>query len=555
MIMKKTIILGLCFLMVITAGNGIVAGLQSNMEITDIEFRGNENVSDGELKSIISIEIGEILEERKLQNDFQELYGLGYFQEIDVNFQEYQQGVRVIWELFENPLLKEFKITGEPVLSKDEIKNILKIEYDEIINMKNLENGLQELEREYHERGYIPATQFGRNYHFINYEEIELTPEGEFYLPLSIAYLNDVTLEGNEKTRDFVIKRELDFDREAPLSMEEIQQNLQTLYHLNYFEEINPKSIERIEGTNKVNLIIDFKERQTGTLNFGAGYSSKDSWIGMVNIREENFMGYGQTIGFEWEFGGTNNLSIKFKDPRLMGTPMSFGFDFYKEKQEGKEIIGGNMSVGYPIAQNWRGSVKYRMENFIEDNALLARTRSVTLQARQDTRNHPFNPTAGGLNEFLVEYAPSFLGGNEFSKYSTDLRRFFPGFKEKHAWALRLKGGYGQFEEGSDNNILAHEKFAIGGPQTLRGYDRKTGEKVLLMNLEYRFPIYNSLTGVVFADSGNVWDNESKIKLEDINSSAGVGLRLNTPIGQIRLDYAFNKDNKPTPHFSIGQTF
>lgn len=132
-----------------------------------------------------------------------------------------------------------------------------------------------------------------------------------------------------------------------------------------------------------------------------------------------------------------------------------------------------------------------------------------------------------------------------------DMRRFYPGFKSNHAWALRLKAGKGEGE------LPQLEKYTLGGSQSLRGYEYGAfyGDSLLLLNLEYRLPIADNFTAVVFADAGNVWEKEESIDLGDLRYSIGAGLRMNTPIGQLRLDYGFNEDGGGQPHFSIGHTF
>ncbi|MCG8515437.1 MAG: BamA/TamA family outer membrane protein, partial [Halanaerobiales bacterium] len=101
------------------------------------------------------------------------------------------------------------------------------------------------------------------------------------------------------------------------------------------------------------------------------------------------------------------------------------------------------------------------------------------------------------------------------------------------------------------------EKYRLGGSETLRGYDYGSfsGNNLLLLKVEYRFPIVDNFTGVVFADGGNTWDELAEIELGELHYSLGLGIRMNTPIGMIRLDYGFNEDGGGQPHFSIGQSF
>jgi len=423
--------------------------------------------------------------------------------------------------------------------------------------MKKFNEGLKKVQKEYQDNGYI-LTKF---------TDVNIDKQGIINLTINPGYLNEVIIKGNEKTKDFVIKRELDFHKGQILNINEVKKAYSNLYQLNYFEEINPE-LKRVKGSeNRVNLLINLKEAKTGSFNFGGGYSSADGWYGFLKLTEKNLLGNGQTIGFNWEFGDINNYSLNFYEPWIFSYPTSFGLSVYNEtsnvEQEDEENYtenrrGGSISLGHSLTEQWDGSVKYKIEDYkktmtesTEDNTNYD-VRSLTLKVDRDTRNHPFNPTDGVLDIASVEYAGGFLNGDyDFTKYNIDVRRFYPGFKPQQAWALRLKTGIG------DGDIPSSEQYTLGGSQTLRGYElyEFMGDDMLLMNLEYRFPIADKFTGVVFADGGNTWDDIDAIRLEDINYSLGLGVRFNLPIGQIRLDYGWNKDGEGKPHFSIGNTF
>ena len=205
----------------------------------------------------------------------------------------------------------------------------------------------------------------------------------------------------------------------------------------------------------------------------------------------------------------------------------------------------------------WDGNIKYKIEKTetnwldseLEDDESM--TSSITFKVDRDTSNHPFNPTGGAIDIFSFESAGGILGGdNGFQKLSADLRRYYPGFKDEHAWALRMKTGFGFGE------IPLSEQYYLGGSNTLRGYENNiSGNDMLLLNAEYRFPVVDKITGVIFVDSGNAWDTRQKMTLEDLNSSAGLGARMNTSLGQLRLDYGWNETGDGKFHFSIGNTF
>ncbi|MFW6266974.1 MAG: BamA/TamA family outer membrane protein, partial [Halanaerobium sp.] len=188
----------------------------------------------------------------------------------------------------------------------------------------------------------------------------------------------------------------------------------------------------------------------------------------------------------------------------------------------------------------------------IYDNSL----RSLTLGFDRDTSNNRFHPTSGSINNFELEHAGDFIGGEmDFTKFNWDSRRYFSGFKD-HAWAVRMKLGLSE-----PRTPLEAEEYDLGGSDSLRGYERSDfddetpNNNLLLLNLEYRIPFNDSFTGVLFTDAGNVWEDRDSIALNDLNYGYGLGVRMNTPVGQLRLDYGWDEEQDGQLHFSIGNTF
>lgn len=545
---------------------GTVYSQNLNQEITAIEIKGNDQIDGSRIASEMEIGVGDTLDREQLRQDLEAIFNMGYFQEVKPSFQNHEGGLKVIIEVVENPTLK-LELKGESVFPGNEIKEWMDLEFGQVINKNEISDkimkALQNVEEKYQERGYIPPHEYGGGHRYVNFDDLNIDNEGVLTLTLDVGRFHDVKIKGNEKTKDFVILRELDFEEGEILTREEIRANLRRIYQLNYFDDVNTQMQRVDDNSNKIDLVLNLEERKTGNLNFGGGYSSRDGWIGFVNIQEKNLLGNGQTLGFRWDFGGATNLSLNFREPRLFNSKTSFGLNFYdrvskREEDYREKRQGGSISLGHPLTETWDGSLRFKLENFQQDyddesmDDVAGRTRSLILQGNQDTSNHPFNPTGGSVNTITLEYAGPILGGDQdFTKYSLETRRFFPGFEEEHAWAFRIKTGFG------GGQIPELEKYHLGGSESLRGYKSYTfnGNDMLLMNLEYRFPIVENFTGVAFVDAGDVKDTFDGIELGQLHYSYGVGVRMNTPLGQIRLDYGWNDEGRGMPQFSIGQTF
>ncbi|HOA40184.1 MAG TPA: BamA/TamA family outer membrane protein [Halanaerobiales bacterium] len=553
--MKKAGRIFLVSLFLILLINSVVLANEGFHIITALELEGNQRVSTEEILTLLETEIGKPLDEEVIKADLQRIYDLGYFQDASVSFEVYLGGLKAIFELVEYPVIKDILIEGVESFSEEEILSLLGVQKGEVLNHNTLLQGRREIEQAYQEAGYILAML----------TDLHISDDGILTVRFNEGYINDIILKGNEKTKDFVILRQLEFKPGDVLNMNVLQNSFQNLVRLNLFAEFNPQ-LERVSILeNTANIIIEVAEAKTGLLSVGVTYSTKDGWLGYIDIQERNLLGNGQTLGFQWQFGGVTNYSINFYEPWLLGTRTSFGIGLYDRTSTGKlenreyslNRRGGNLLLGHNLINEWDGQITFKAEDTerewlankeIEKKAL----RSLTFQVDRDTTNHPFNPTGGAIDIFSIEYAGNFLGGTEnFVKYNMDMRRFYPGFKSNHAWALRLKAGKGEGE------LPQLEKYTLGGFQSLRGYEYGAfyGDSLLLLNLEYRLPIADNFTAVVFADAGNVWEKEESIDLGDLRYSIGAGLRMNTPIGQLRLDYGFNEDGGGQPHFSIGHTF
>jgi len=553
--LKKAGRIFLVSLFLILLINSVVLANEGFHIITALELEGNQRVSTEEILTLLETEIGKPLDEEVIKADLQRIYDLGYFQDASVSFEVYLGGLKAIFELVEYPVIKDILIEGVESFSEEEILSLLGVQKGEVLNHNTLLQGRREIEQAYQEAGYILAML----------TDLHISDDGILTVRFNEGYINDIILKGNEKTKDFVILRQLEFKPGDVLNMNVLQNSFQNLVRLNLFAEFNPQ-LERVSILeNTANIIIEVAEAKTGLLSVGVTYSTKDGWLGYIDIQERNLLGNGQTLGFQWQFGGVTNYSINFYEPWLLGTRTSFGIGLYDRTSTGKledreyslNRRGGNLLLGHNLINEWDGQITFKAEDTerewladkeIEKKAL----RSLTFQVDRDTTNHPFNPTGGAIDIFSIEYAGNFLGGTEnFVKYNMDMRRFYPGFKSNHAWALRLKAGKGEGE------LPQLEKYTLGGFQSLRGYEYGAfyGDSLLLLNLEYRLPIADNFTAVVFADAGNVWEKEESIDLGDLRYSIGAGLRMNTPIGQLRLDYGFNEDGGGQPHFSIGHTF
>lgn len=284
-------------------------------------------------------------------------------------------------------------------------------------------------------------------------------------------------------------------------------------------------------------------------------------------------MGNGQDLYFNWEFGDFDNYYFSFSEPYFLGRDNDISISLYDREKGGsgtkgvfiENRLGGSIAFGSRISESWRSNFKIKVEEtsieWVDDKnnpepVILEREeealRSLTLQFSRNTLNHPINPTKGERDIYTIEYAGQLLGGTtNFTKYRVNFSRFYPGFNDNHTWNINIQAG-------TASGVLPElERFRIGGNNGLRGYEPGafTGRDIILLNLEYSINIIEDINAVVFTDIGNAWAESDSISLDDLHYSYGFGIRYNSPLGLIKLDYGFNEDGEGMPHFGIGTSF
>lgn len=435
----------------------------------------------------------------------------------------------------------------------------------------------------YFDRGYISATVA---------ETTSVNPDtGRVDVNFAIterrvAYVNKIQIRGNVKTRDLVIRRELRIRPGDRFDGTALKRSRERLQNLGYFESIS-YDIEDTDQEDKKNLMVDVQEAKTGAFSFGGGYSTVDEFVGFVELEQKNFdwksfpyfTGAGQDLRVRASIGTvTQGFDLSFTEPWLFDYPVSFGFDAYKRQRDresdlgygyDEDITGGALRLGKELTEYTRGSLTYRYDDIdISDIDPLASNdlkreggkntiSSLTPGFSYDSRDSVFNPRAGDYLQTSFETAGGLFGGDkDFWKSFSTASHFFPLFRQS---ALELRLRVGLVESYGDSEwVPIYERFFAGGAYTVRGYDERSlgpidpltedplgGESLLVGNMEYVYPLFDFLKLAAFYDIGNVWGKMGDIGAGGFKSSVGLGVRLNTPIGPIRLDYGVPLDKAP----------
>ena len=492
---------------------------------------------------------------------------------------------------------------GNAIFESDELVDKLELEEGMIYGRSGLE--LADMARfTYYEKGYLDTRVVPQE--TIRGDSIDVSFQIFEGRPWTIR---KVEIAGNTKTRDKVIRREIELRPGDIYQQNLVQESQRRIFLLNFFKDVQIQpEYSPVEDERLVDLTFNVEERPTGQASMGAGYSDRDKLVGQIGLRIPNFRGMGQNVDFSWEFGTRREqFLVGFTEPWLFDTPTSLSvrvytlnnqyFDFYDFRRNSVSVRVGrrlkkpaysSLSFGYRLeSENYTDFGDSFDESRLRQNPLYANryekrlTSSFELVYSRDTRDQAQFPTKGTLFSYTPEIASSIVAGDvDFHKHEIGFNYYRPSWW-KFVWSLETKVAVVDgFSDVDDLNLSIWERFSPGGVDywdgQVRGYpDRSLGPRVsgipiggrsmILANLEYRFPIAEQqVYGIIFADAGNAWETIPDLNPLKLRRSLGFGFRVQTPmLGMIGFDFGYGFDREKVDgvpaswntHFQFGPQF
>ena len=555
--------------------------------VSAIRFEGNTKFGDRILRKQMKtkgktfysfIDKSGRLDETQLEQDVnavKEFYqDHGY---IDVEVKEVRRErakgrLTIVMVLVEGPLYRvgEIRISGTKVANEQKVRALLKMKEGGVYSPKQIREDSKKIADAYGSGGYvdlqvtpqgIPA---GEGRIDVHYEILEGGP----------SFVQRVNIVGNTRTKDKVIRREVLISPGDILNSVRVETTKKRLENLGYFEKVETFP-EDTGVSGRKDLTIQVQEKRTGSLNFGAGFSTIDQLVGFVEMSQGNFdllnwpsfTGAGQKFRFRLQYGNVRkDVTLSLTEPYFLDRRISLGGElFYREADYLSSLYtqrnyGFSLETRKAIAPYTALSLQYRLEAIELFNVAPTSSSQILLEQGQttksqviagisnDTRDNPFLTRTGHRLVFTPYIAGGFLGGSEqIIGASIEARQYFHLWKDS---ILLLSGEVASVDTwGDGTRVRIFDRLFLGGSNDLRGFNFRDvsprdingeplgGQSMASFTIEYTMPIIEKARFAVFYDSGFVNARPWNFDTNHVVSDAGVGLRLDLPIGPLRIDY------------------
>lgn len=565
---------------------------------------------------VISTRPGSTTTRTQLQQDTNAIFATGFFADVNAVPRDTPLGVRITFVVRPYPVLRAVQVAGNQVLTQEKVNEIFAPQIGRTLNLRELQAGIEKINTFYRDNGYILGQVVGTP---------QVDPDGVVTLQVAEGVVEQVTYrflnkEGEptkQRTRDFVISREMDTQPGVVLNQKTVQADLRRLFELGLFEDVQV-ALEPGQDPRKVNLILNIKERNTGSVSAGAGYSSAAGLFGTVAFQQNNLFGRNWKLSAEAQ-GGTEGeflFDLSFTDPWIkgdpyrtsytvsafnrltvpytfsngpidvrlangdfprinrLGTALFFTRPFTKDRDQVRTAWTGSLGLQYQRVTSLDGGFT-RFNTDALGNCLTFPDNGVcrgfndlfTVQAAilRDLRNDPLRPTSGqvirlGVDQSLPIGAGSILMNRVRGSYSFYIPVKFLRIEGPQTFAFNIQAG------NIFGDLPPYESFTIGGANSVRGWEEGaigSGRAFVQGTVEYRFPIFNIIGGALFVDGASLLGTQSSVPGQPgivrgkpgEGLGYGAGLRVNTPLGNIRIDFGWNNQGGSAFSFGIGERF
>lgn len=591
--------------------------------LREIAFEGNEEIPEDELREILQTSERSLLRpgsgrlvQSVLDEDMDSLqsyYALHGFTQAEVGPAQVEkagQDLVLAIPIREGPRqrLVRLDFQGTEALGVADLRRNLSLREGEGFHPILLENALDQIRSRYAAQGYNQAQVSARQDWNPDHSLVDVTID---VLEGPQQVVDRIIVRGTERTQNEVVRRTLDLQYGEPISGVKLLETERNLYRLGIFSRVDVELIPADLGTTERDVLVRVEEGRPRTLTYGLGWDSEEQFRGLIGFSDNNVLGraYSLRSDLRWSQNGDQRFRLIFNQPYLFELPVSLTSTlFYQTETRSNrpfEATRGGRVEAARVFTDRRVSVglEHRVVDLDLDPAAAANTvELVDMRYRitdlvpsffWDRRDDPINPTRGWSSLVQLQYAfPSDLTDTELLKAFIQQTQYFDLGRPGVVVASLRVGGIEPFSTLTptaedplagfpSRDIPIGERFFAGGDTTHRAYGRDDlgireqtlllntnqdeyipvgGNGLLLLNLEYRFPIAGDFGGTVFFDTGNIWPDWRSMDLGEIKNGIGLGARYLSPLGPIRAGIGWKLDREPGEtayelFFNIGNPF
>ena len=591
------------------AVNTVRDDTDKSVVISSITFNGNKKYSAAELEKITQLKTGEYFSRSRVEEAQRNLLATGRFSEVRPDAKVTNGKMSLSFDVVENPTVKNVVVTGNKVVPTSAIMSVLSTQPGAVQNYNNLREDRDKILGLYQAQGYT----------LVNITDMSTDENGTLHISIVEGIVRRIEVKkmvtkqkGNRrtpnddvlKTKDYVIDREIEIQPGKIFNVKEYDATVDNLMRLGIFKNVKYEARSIPGDPEGIDLILLIDEDRTAELQGGVAYGSETGFLGTLSLKDSNWRGKNQQFGFTFEKSNKNytGFALDFYDPWIKDTDrVSWGWGAYKTSYGDEDSIlfheidtvGFKVNIGKGLGKNFTLSLGTKVEYIKEkhEDGKLRKANndkwyykeknkwreiegvddkywlwSIYPYISYDTRNNYLNPTSGLYAKWQVEggHAGGYKSGN-FGNTTLELRTYHKGLFKNNTFAYKVVGGI------ASNSTKESQKFWVGGGNSLRGYDGGffKGSQKLVATIENRTQLNDIIGLVVFADAGRAWKQNGRDPSytrdnsrfgHNIGTTAGVGIRLNTPIGPLRFDFGWPVGNKMDDdgmkfYFNMGQSF
>jgi len=487
------------------------------------------------------------------------------------------------------------KLGGEMLLPEAELRRLIQMKPGETFSREKLSASTKSITDRLGNEGYA----------FANANAVPELDKTTKRVALTImidpgrrVYVRRLNISGNEKTRDEVVRREMRQLEGAYYDGEKIRKSKERLERLAYFSEVDVDTPAVPGASDQVDVNFKVKEKSTGMIMLGAGFSTTEKIILSGSVTQQNIFGSGKHMALQLNTSKINkNIGLSYTDPYYTVDGVSRGFDVYDRRTDASYLglgnyttttIGGGVRYGVPLTdvdtigfgigiENTKLTVDatspQRYLDFVTTFGNNSNTVPGTVGWTHDRRDSAILPTKGALIRAGVEAG---LPGGTLKYYKvTDQAQWY--YPISRTYTLMLNGEIGAARGMDGKPLPFYKNFYAGGVSSVRGYDSYSlgprdssgavmgGSRRLVGNAELLFPmpgtgVDRSMRLALFLDAGQVYGAGEKMSLSELRYSTGLAFSWNSPMGPLRLSYgqplnAKADDRKQHIQFQFGQMF